>query len=545
MTKKEPRSGRGVDPSTGSRQSDTGQALRKRAEAISRGKGAQAPENLEAPTPEGLQRTLHELEVHQIELEMQNEELRRTQEELEASRARYFDLYDLAPVGYFTLSEQGLILEANLTAAKLLGVTRRALVKQPLSRFVLPEDQDVNYLHLKRLFETGGRQVWEMRLVRKAAAPFWTCVEATTVQDADGASVCRAVVSDISEPNRMRQELLNAHRRTIAILESISDGFNTFDHEWRCTYVNPAGAKMLGRTVEELLGKSVWELWPRAADLPFGVAFRRAVSENVPVQVEACYPDPLNAWFEVRCYPSPEGLSLFFSDITQRRRVEETRQKTVRELEAAVREKTVLLQEVHHRVKNNLAVISSLLSMKADATGSTEAKLALGESQQRVYSMALIHEHLYGSSHLDRIDFSDYARELAQGLYSAFVGEPGRISIEMDVDPIEIYIERAVPCALILNELLSNAFKYAFPGQRNGKIRVSFRESEPGTLELAIEDNGIGLPAGRLAQLDTQSLGLRIVAILTKQLEGSLEQQACSGTRIVLRFPAASPPHSG
>ena len=107
-------------------------------------------------SPEETRRALHELQVHQIELEMQNEELRRTQEELEASRARYFDLYDLAPVGYFTLSEQGLILEANLTAARLLGVARGALVKQPLSRFILPEDQDIYYLHRKELLETGA-----------------------------------------------------------------------------------------------------------------------------------------------------------------------------------------------------------------------------------------------------------------------------------------------------------------------------------------------------------------------------------------------------
>ena len=101
---------------------------------------------------------LHELRVHQIELEMQNEELRRTQAELEASRARYFDLYDLAPVGYFTLSEKGLILEANLTAATLLGVARGDLVKQPLPRFILPEDQDIYYLHRKQLLKRARRR---------------------------------------------------------------------------------------------------------------------------------------------------------------------------------------------------------------------------------------------------------------------------------------------------------------------------------------------------------------------------------------------------
>ena len=184
---------------TGSPEADAGQALRKRAEALAGERAGEMPEDLEALSPEVARRALHELRVHQIELEMQNEELRRTQEELEVSRARYFDLYDLAPVGYFTLSEQGLILEANLTAAKLLGVARGALVKQPLSRFILPEDQDIHYRHRKQLLETGAPQSWELRLLRKDAAPFWARVEATTAQDADGAAVCRAVVSDITE----------------------------------------------------------------------------------------------------------------------------------------------------------------------------------------------------------------------------------------------------------------------------------------------------------------------------------------------------------
>jgi len=113
---------------TGSPEADAGQALRKRAEALAGERAGEMLEDLEAPPLDVALRALHELRVHQIELEMQNEELRRTQQELEASRERYFDLYDLAPVGYFTLSEQGLILEANLTAAKLLGVARSALV---------------------------------------------------------------------------------------------------------------------------------------------------------------------------------------------------------------------------------------------------------------------------------------------------------------------------------------------------------------------------------------------------------------------------------
>ena len=147
------------------------------------GKRPSNPESKdEVPGPTEGRQALHELQVHQIELEMQNEELRRTQAELEASRARYFDLYDLAPVGYFTLSEEGLILEANLTAATLLGVARGALVKQPITRFILPEDQDIYYRHRKLLFETGSPQACELRLMKKDAAPFWVHIDSILAQ---------------------------------------------------------------------------------------------------------------------------------------------------------------------------------------------------------------------------------------------------------------------------------------------------------------------------------------------------------------------------
>jgi PAS domain S-box-containing protein len=225
-------------------------------------------------------------------------------------------------------------------------------------------------------------------------------------------------------------------------------------------------------------------------------------------------------------------------DITQRRRAEDALKRSVRQLESALAEKTVLLKEIHHRVKNNLAVTASLLSMTADGSG-PETRLALEESQQRVHSIALVHEYLYDNDRLDHINFGEYARDLVQGVYSAFGGAHKRIGLDLELDPIELGIERAVPCALILNELVSNAFKYAFADGRTGRILVSFRQPEPGCCELAVEDDGVGLPDGALGG-QSKSLGLRIVGILTNQLDGSVEQKARSGTRIVLRFPAAA-----
>ena len=176
--------------------------------------------------PEGL---IYELQVHQIELEMQNEELRRAQRDLEASQVQYFELYDLAPIGYFTLSEQGEILEANLMAANLLGVARSALVEQPLTRFILPEDQDIYSRHCKLLFETGAPQMCELRLVKKDGAQFWAWLEATAAQDADGRRVCRAVMSDITERRRaedrewLAREALDLLNRSEVAEDTIHD----------------------------------------------------------------------------------------------------------------------------------------------------------------------------------------------------------------------------------------------------------------------------------------------------------------------------------
>ena len=163
----------------------------------------QISERLEDLSRDDILKMFHELRLHQIELKMQNEELRLSQVELDAVQARYFDLYDLAPVGYCTLSEEGQILEANFTASTLLGCTRNALVKQPITRYILKESQDDYYLHSRQLFETGEPQTCELLMVKKGEAPFWARLVATFVPNNDGAPVCRVVLSDITDHKRV------------------------------------------------------------------------------------------------------------------------------------------------------------------------------------------------------------------------------------------------------------------------------------------------------------------------------------------------------
>jgi PAS domain S-box len=187
--------------------------LRWRAEEIAQEQGALSPEDLATLSPTEALRLIHELRVHQIELKMQNDELCRAQAELSATRERYFDLYNLAPVGYFIVSHEGRILEANLTGVILLGVPRAALVKQPITRFIFKEDQDVYYLHRRQLLATGKAHECELRMVKTDGTAFWVRLTATTQdpstgsgQGTGGAPVNRVVLSDISEKKQLEQD---------------------------------------------------------------------------------------------------------------------------------------------------------------------------------------------------------------------------------------------------------------------------------------------------------------------------------------------------
>lgn len=184
------------------------QLLRKKANKIALANTPLLHKNLKNLSPEETQLLIHDLKVHQIELEMQNDELSRTKIELNAERERYFDLFDLAPVGYFTLTKEGLIVEANLTAATLLGITRSVLLKQSITDFVLEEDQDIYYLYRKKFFESAEKEACELRMMRNDGTLFWAHMVAVATQHCDTVQMVRLVLSDITE-----QKLNELHRQ--------------------------------------------------------------------------------------------------------------------------------------------------------------------------------------------------------------------------------------------------------------------------------------------------------------------------------------------
>jgi PAS domain S-box-containing protein len=215
-------------------------------------------------------------------------------------------------------------------------------------------------------------------------------------------------------------------------------------------------------------------------------------------------------------------------DITQRKESEEL-------IKASLREKEVLLKEIHHRVKNNLQVVSSLVRLQADGLDDPRLRDLFRDIHDRVQSMALVHERLYRSESLAEVDFGDYARSLLSHLWRSQGASAARIQLKLDLDPVSLSVETAVPCGLILNELAGNAFKHAFAGRAAGGVTVSLHTEPDGRVRLCVGDDGAGLPQG-LDWRQARSLGLRLVQMLATQINGAVEMRSGAGTEFAVTF---------
>ena len=378
------------------------------------------PNNLEKnelPAPAAIPELLDNLYDYQNELKQQNAELLRTPAQLEAERARYFDLYEFAPVGYATLDDQGAIQEMNVRAAQLFGISRDSFNGRSFNRCIVPEDQDVYSLYRKRLLESGLPQVCEVRMYQRNGPWFWARLEMVQGQKAEGPH-CRIIVVDISD---------------------------------------------------------------------------RKIAESK--------------------FQENEGR-----------------------LQRSLAAKSTLIQEVHHRVKNNLQVISSLLRMQAELVKDQAASVALNETYMRILSMSLIHERLCADGQLDLVDFGEYTEALMHELFHSHTGSSDRIVSRLHIQRVILNADQAIPCGLILNELVTNALKYAYPDNGSGEVFVELYESESGFVTLAVSDHGIGLPEG-LDWKNSNSLGLPIVDILARQIGGELIVGARPGASFSVEFP--------
>jgi PAS domain S-box-containing protein len=346
----------------------------------------------------------------------------------------------------------------------------------------------------------------------------------------------RSLQSEIAERSRVMDALRVSEEKYRSLVEQTNDLVFHIDKDGRLTYISPNVTAILGFTDTETIGASPAEFMPES-DRP---AFHRLHEQNITeqaavsgIELTIYDKDHRPHIFEINGTPhfgmNKEflGFSGIARDITYRKALQD-------EIAASLREKEILLKEIHHRVKNNMQVISSLLNLQAKSVRDTKSREAIKESQNRVMSIALVHEKLYQSKSLARINFRGYIKKMAENLFDSYNVHPDRIRLEVEADDIVLPISKAIPVSLIINEMLSNSLKYAFPGDRQGIVEIVFRREDEKHM-LTIRDNGIGLPEG-FALDKTETLGLQLVHSLVGQLDGTISFSREKGTEFRIEF---------
>lgn len=336
--------------------------------------------------------------------------------------------------------------------------------------------------------------------------------------------------------------------REISLLRRIVDGvpglMAYWDAQQRCCFANAAYEQWFGVRGSDVVGKTLQEL---LGDLyPLNLAYIEAALRGEPQVFERDIPRPGGGparSSQVHYLPhvsggSVHGFVVMVIDITGRKVLEST-------LTAGLREREVLLQEIHHRVKNNLQIICSLMNMQLRRASDAAFKDAMGECQRRVQAIALVHEQLYQSPDYSRVSFSTYVRTLAGNIFSALGISAARVELVVDIADVALAVDRAIPCGLVLNELVTNALKHAFPAGRAGTLRVTLRPVESGRqLELVVADDGVGIPQG-FDLASSASLGVQLITTLAEQLAGQVTVTRSNGSVFRVTFDATQDPLRG
>jgi PAS domain S-box-containing protein len=459
----------------------------------------------------------------------------------------------------FMLDGDGRVATWNAGAEQLVGYAAAAVLGADLALLYPPEDVAAGRAERAlRIAARDGRHEEEGWRVRQDGSRFWASVAVTALRDPAGAPAGYGlVVRDIAEHQRPDEGFRLA-------IEAAPTGMILLDGRGHIVLVNAHVEKLFGYPREEVIGRHIEMLvperfltrYPDHRSAFFGDAKSRPMGAGGDLY--GLRKDGTEVPIEVGLNPlrMPEGNFVLSSvaDVSERKHAEREREQLLRELRnlnaeleervetrtaellAALKEREVLLQEVHHRVKNNLQMISSLINMHVRALPEEAGRDALEECQTRVQAIALIHDKLYQSSDYARVPFAEYARSLASGVFEASGVEPDGVTLILTFADVALAVDKAIPCGLILNELITNALKHAFPGGRPGTLRVTLAPVDDGGLRLEVADDGVGLPT--LAEAArTPTLGLGLVSMLTRQLGARLDVETAVGTTFRLTVP--------
>lgn len=319
----------------------------------------------------------------------------------------------------------------------------------------------------------------------------------------------------VEEIQRQKQSLLLSEEKYQHLAESIDDIFFSMDANLRYTYWNKASEKT-GLTATEALGKSLYDIFPQTKNTPLDAFYKEVLNSGKPGQfVNQIELQNEVQYFDIAAYPFKDGISVIARNITERIQAEN-------QIKTSLREKEVLLQELYHRTKNNMQVIGSMLSLQADSLEDEAVKSIFIDTQNRIQSMALVHQKLYQSHDLSNINLQEYIYDLVALLFGSYKVNTNKISLNFNLEAIFVLIDIAIPCGLVLNELISNSLKYAFPGDNRGELTIRLGRPSPETIELYVADNGVGMPPGFDFRVNG-GLGTQIIlGIVEHQLGGQI-----------------------
>ncbi|ATC65035.1 hypothetical protein CMV30_14295 [Nibricoccus aquaticus] len=446
------------------------------------------------------------------------------------SETRYRSLVSNLKEAVFQTDEAGFWTFLNPAWEEITGYSVAESLDTLFLNYVHPDDRDRNNeLFLPLIERKKDYCRHEVRYLTKDGGYRWLEVFARLVLDDDERIRGTAgTLHDITE-RKLAEEDLGKQR---AAIEAAIDGVAILDSKGCFTYLNTIHLELFGYTkTSELRGQSWRTLYTddevrRLEDAAFPALIQDGKWRGIATARRrdgTTFAEELSLT-QIR----DGGLVCVCRDITDRLRAEET-------IRTSLAEKEVLLKEIHHRVKNNMQIISSLLNLQLGHLHDETSRRLFAESQGRIASMALIHEKLYQSSDLGHIDFADYLRDLTENLVAAFGVSTRGIAFDLHVASIELGIDTAIPCGLIVNELVSNACKHAFAPGTPGRIEISLTRASADQFRLVVRDNGRGIPAD-FDLRQTKSLGMQLVKTLVRQLRGDLQIEPGPGAAFAITF---------
>jgi PAS domain S-box-containing protein len=469
--------------------------------------------------------------------------------ELKDSRESYEALFRNSRLGIYRTTPDGRFLMANPGLVRMLGYST---VEELLAQNVGEVGYQAGYPReefKKRIDAEGELSGWEAVWRRRDGSSIYVRENARAVRDASGGiRYYEGTVEDVTERVLSEQALRRDGDLLNRIMETSPAGILMVNRQGLISYANPRAEAILGLGRAELLnspfGDPSWSITDVSGAPVSGdrLPFHTVLAGGQPLY-DTRYairpPGKAKVHLSVNAAPlfdregKPEAVVFALEDITSEVKSEDR-------LRASLKEKEVLLREVHHRVKNNLQIISSLLNLGSRGLRDGVEMDALRECRNRIKSMSLLHETLYRSRDLTRIEFYNYVRKLVTELFQAYGVQADEVALRMEVEDVDMGIDAAIPAGMLINELVSNSLKHAFPAGRKGEIRVQVGSDEHGVVTIVVADNGVGLPRW-LDFRQSESLGMQLVTTLTEQLGGTIDLNRSKGTEFTMRFHPARP----